>query len=227
MRRSALSLFLALVALALVVSSAHAARWEAGGFLLAASPRGAFATVVDEGVGLQAYGVGNLDPQGWLGMRVDLGFLNYGHTSHATPLTSSIPVRVRVNTSNNIGMIGIGPQFSVPRGPVRPYLYGTIGLGLFFTNTSVTNVGDGSEIASDMPQSCAALAYSGGAGVRVPVSRTILVDFGTEYRRHADARYLVEGNLEQDSDGTIVVHELRSEANLLLYRVGVTYSFPR
>ena len=225
MRRSTIAL--TVVALALVVGSAHATRWEAGGYLLAASPRGTFAQVTDAGVGLQAYGVGNVDREGWLGVRLDCGFVNYGRTSYATPLTTSIPVRVRVNTTNDIGMIGIGPQLSVPRGPVRPYLYGTVGMGLFFTSTSVTDFGDGDEIASDMPQSCATLAYSGGAGLRVPVSRVILLDLGAEYRRHGDARYLVEGGIGQEPDGTIVVHELRSEANLLLYRVGVTYSFTR
>jgi opacity protein-like surface antigen len=225
MRLSTMSL--ALAALALVASSASAARWEAGGHLLVASPQGDFAQVVDDGFGLQAYGVGNFDPEGWLGVRLDLGFVNYGSTSYTTPLTTTIPVRVKVNTSNNIGMLGIGPQFSVPTGPIRPYAYGTIGLGLFFTNTSVTNLGDGSEIASDMPQSSATLAYSGGGGVRIPVGRTISIDLGAEYRTHSDAKYLTEGDLSQDIGGNIIVRERQSDANLALYRLGITYSFPR
>lgn len=218
---------IALIALALAAGSASAARWEAGGHLLVASPRGEFSQVVDDGFGLQAYGVGNFDPEGWLGVRFDLGFVNYGNTSYTTPLGTTIPVRVRVNTSNNIGMLGIGPQFSVPTGPIRPYVYGTIGLGLFFTNTSVTNLGDGSEIASDMPQSSSTLAYSGGAGVRIPVGRAFSIDLGAEYRTHSDAKYLTEGDLTQDSGGAIIVHERQSDADLALYRIGLTYSFPR
>lgn len=220
-------LCLALVAAALAATSAHAARFEAGGHLLVASPRGEFAKVVDDGFGLQGYGVANFDPEGWFGIRLDGGFVNYGNTSYTTPLSTTVPVRVRVSTSNNIAMLGIGPQFSVPTGPVRPYLYGTIGLGYFFTTTSAKDLSDDSEIASDEQQSDASLAYSAGGGVRIPVGRRVSIDLGAEYRTHDEAEYLTEGDLSQDTNGDIIIRERRSEANLVLYRVGVTFSFPR
>lgn len=209
-----------------VAAPASAARYEAGGHLLVAVPQDEFAKVVDNGFGLQAFGVLNVDPQGWFGIRLDGGFVNYGNTEYTTPLSTTVPVRVRVSTSNNIAMLGIGPQFSVPTGPLRPYLYGTVGLGYFFTTTSAKNLGDGSEIASDNVQSSSSLAYSGGGGVRIPVGRVVSLDFGAEYRTHDKAEYLTEGDLSQDSGGNIIIRERQSEANLVLYRIGVTFALP-
>jgi opacity protein-like surface antigen len=226
MSRRVLLPLVAVLALAFA-APARAARWEAGGHLVVAQPTGEFSQVAGTGFGLQGFGVLNIDAAGMFGIRVDAGFVNYGSEDYDVPFSGTVPVTVRVSTTNNIGMFGIGPQFGVPTGPVRPYAYGTIGAGLFFTETSVKNRNGGEEIASETNQSDGAFSWSVGGGVRIPVARTVRIDLGAEYRAHAEAEYLTEGGLSQDPDTNDIIADLhRSEANLVLYRIGVTVSSP-
>lgn len=218
----------AALALALACAApASAARWEAGGHLLVAEPTGDFSQVAGTGFGIQGYGVFNVEPTGMFGIRLDAGFVNYGNEDYDVPFSSTVPVTVRVSTTNNIGMFGIGPQFSVPSGALRPYVYGTIGVGIFYTQTSVRDLYGGGEIASNTNQSDGAFAWSVGGGVKIPVARTVSIDLGAEYRAHQDAEYLTEGDLTQDPDTNgIIANVNKSEANLVLYRIGVTFTSP-
>jgi opacity protein-like surface antigen len=219
------SVILVAASIVILAAPASAARWEAGGHFIVAQPTGEFDKVVNEGYGLEGYGVLGLEPTGMLGLRVDLGFVNYGDTHYDTPLSPTIPVRVRINTSNNIGIFGIGPQFAVPEGPVRPYVYGTIGLAYFYTPTSANDLAGGGSFATDNVQSSTVFAWSTGGGLRFPVSRQVSIDLGLEYRAQKDAEYLTEGDLYQDpGTGDILIRTHNSDADLVLYRIGVNFS---
>lgn len=219
------SVILVVASAVLLAAPASAARWEAGGHFIVAEPTGEFDKVVDTGFGIQGYGVLALEPTGMLGLRVDLGFVNYGDTHYDTPISTTIPVRVRINTSNNIGLFGAGPQFAVQTGPIRPYVYGTIGLAYFYTQTSANDLGGGGAIATDNVQSSTVFAWSTGGGLRIPVARQISIDLGMEYRAQKDAEYLTEGDLYQDpGTGDILIRTHKSDADLVLYRIGVNFS---
>jgi opacity protein-like surface antigen len=217
-----------LPALALAcASTASASRFEAGGHILVASPTGEFDKVAGTGYGIQGFGVLNFDPMGWIGLRLDAGYVNYGNEDYDVPLSTTVPVTVRVSTTNNIALLGLGPHLSVPTGPVRPYAYGTVGLGYFFTQTSARDRGTGEAFATDTQHSSAAFAWSAGGGFKIPVARVISIDVGVEYRTHQGAKYLTEGGVTQDAGtGDILVDVQESDVDLVLYRVGVAYSSP-
>ena len=220
---AALSLF---ALLGLPAVSAHADRWVAGGHLLYAEPRASFAAVVDRGFGLQGFGVFNLDPTGVIGIRLDGGIINYGNEEQTVPLSNTVQrVFVKITTSNNIGMLGIGPQLSVPVGPVRPYAYATIGLGYFFTESSVKgNDGSNQPFASSTNFDDSALSNSFGGGMMIPVARLVSIDLGAEYRRHRNVRYLAAGDVFDNPGGTPTLRVRESDADLMVYRMGVTFS---
>jgi opacity protein-like surface antigen len=115
----------------------------------------------------------------------------------------------------------------VPSGPVRPYLYGTIGLGYFFTESSVkgTNSTD-QEFASSTNFDDTTPALTLGGGFQIPVARIVAIDLGVEYRRHREARYLTEGDIVEEDDGSVTLNVNESDADLFVYRIGVSFTGP-
>jgi len=204
---------------------AHAVEWEAGGHFTYAEPRAEFAAVVDRGFGVQGFGVLFLDPSGYFGLRVDGGFLNYGNERVQVPLSSTVRrVLVDVNTSNNIAMLDIGVEFSAPAGPVRPYVFGSVGFGYFFTESSVSGSNTSDEpFASTLNFDDTTTGTTFGGGFRIPVAGQIGVDLGVEYRRYTNARYLAEGDIIEESDGSVTLRVNETDAELLMYRLGVTF----
>ncbi len=211
--------------LCLAASSAHALRWEAGAHFVYAEPRAGFANVVQRAFGLQGHGVLYVDPAGVAGIRLDAGYLNYGSEEKTVPLSNTVQrIDVKVNTSNNIAMIGIGPQFTVPAGPVRPYVYGTVSLGYFFTESSVKGTDSSNqEFASSTNFDDTTPGTTVGGGLRIPIVRPALIDIGVEYRHHRQARYLTKGDIVEGPNG-VELHVRESDADLFLYRIGISFS---
>ncbi len=226
--RRLITLSIVVAVLALGASPAAAARAEGGAHFIVGAPQGVFADVAPTGYGLQVDGVYHIDPQGWFGIRGDVGYLNYGNEERRVPLSNTVVlVDVRVRTSHNLVTAGLGPQFSVPEGPIRPYLFGTVGLGYFFTETSVSGSNSLSEpFASSTNFSNAVFAWSAGGGVQVPFNRQIALDLGAEYRAQKDAEYLTKGSIIENSDGTVTIKVHRSDADLVIFHVGVTLFTP-
>src|SRR6478672_4001301 len=83
-------------------------------------PVGAFDNFIDEGYGVSGGFVWNLDRDRVFGIRAEGGFVQYGNRSKPACISATIGCRVQVdvNTDNDIAFGGIGPQLTVPAGPV-------------------------------------------------------------------------------------------------------------
>jgi hypothetical protein len=199
-----------------------------GGELAFASPQGEFHDFVDSGFGGGAHYILRLDENGWLGVRVDAGLLNYGHERQRVRLSSTIGDRIGVdlNTDNNIAFVGVGPQIGLPTGALRPYVNGFAGVSYIFTESSVRGSSSGESFASSTNYDDASFAYGGGAGLYVPVSRRgrnpVSIDAGVQYRHNGRADYLVEGGITDNPDGSITLDPIRSQTNLLTFHLGVS-----
>ena len=229
----------ALLAAALLLSAAAAGsaqetsestrvpRAFAGGSLQVAQPVGEFGDYVDTGFGLGGHFLYALDPTSGLGIRVDGGFVNYGNESYATPISSTIGGRITVDvtTSNNILLLGVGPQFVLPSGRLRPYAFGTAGLAYFVTESSLRGDRGGETFANTTNFDDLTFAYGGGAGVYIPVRQgrlPISIDLGARYQRNGQARYLREGSIRDEPNGDISYTPIESETDLLTFHVGVS-----
>ena len=196
--------------------------------LVVAQPLGAFRDYVKVGGGIDGSVLVHLTRDRAWGVRIDGGFINYGRETKRTRLSNSIGDRIRVdvNTTNNIARMGVGPQLTVPRGPVRPYLHGTIGFSYFYTQSGVEGVDDtDNEFASTTNFSDAALSWGGGGGLLFPFKTkgtTVAVDFGARYLKNGRTRYLREGGITDNPDGTIDVSPIESEVELLVWNLGVS-----
>src|SRR5215208_45592 len=198
-----------------------------GGGLNYAQSVGEFADNVKGGAGGSGFAVTGLDRAGIFGLRVDGGFLIYGHERKRVPLSSTIGGRITVDvtTNNNIALLGIGPQITAPRGPIRPYVNGTVGLAYFFTRSSVSGTNNESPFASTENYNDPQLALAGGAGVYIPLPTTrvpVMLDVGARFQGNGRARYLKEGSITDNTDGSISYTPIESQTNFVTYHLGVS-----
>lgn len=200
-----------------------------GGFTISVSqPTGQFRRFAGVGVGIAANAAVSADRAGILGLRVEGGAQNYGRAAGPAqtvtgPLFSN---QYRQVTSNDIYWGALGPQLSVPLGPVRPYAFGTLGVANFATTSRLIGLGlDGRQSQSleisDLRNFAVTRGYGGGLRFRVPrgLGRTPLsVDLGAKAHLIRSARYLQPGFFSPTQD--LSLREVRGQANFVTYHLG-------
>ena len=207
-----------------------------------AVPVGEFQSHVDLGGGAGLGGVLFLNRDRMAALRVEGNILVYGSQSYNAPLSTTIPIDVRVQTTNSIASAGIGPQIYLTRGALRPYVFGTFGFSYFVTETSVRGHGDEEPFASSINFDDFTMALNAGGGLSVEVYRgevSVALDFSASFQRNGLAEYLVKGDpghgrLDWDrwyrdtrrnrgrADRDLVGDPIVSDANLVTYRIGVS-----
>ena len=181
-----------------------------------ADPQGEFAYFVDDGFGLGAHAVFNLDRQRVVGLRMDGTIIVYGHERFSTPLSRTIPrVWVDVTTDNIIASAFLGPQITAAYGPLRPYLHGGFGFSYFSTYSSVhgDSYYDYHPIASSTHFDDWAPALTGGGGIYLALSRTVMIDMAAQYVHNGVVQYVPEGGVYDEPDGTVWLDVIESEAD--------------
>lgn len=192
-----------------------------------AVPQAEFRNNVRQGFG----GDGNvhfkLDRRGIASLGAELGFLTYGRETQRVPLSSTIGGRINVDltTSNNIFWLGVGPQLTAPSGPVRPYVNGSAGFAFFWTESSVRGRWDDEDFASTNNYDDLTFAWTGGAGVLIPVgaSRQGAIDFGVRYHGNGNTRYLKRGDIIDLPNGNVQLRINEGETPLLMWRLGLKW----
>lgn len=203
-------------------------RWDLGGGFAVAVPQGEFASFVDEGYGLALHATYALDRSAAVGLRFDAGVVTYGSERFTLPLLPTTGrILVDLRTRNNIGFLGLGPQLQLPSGPVRPFLNGFVGLGYFFTESSVGGTGNfgHDDFARTVNFDDASLAYGGGGGIGLRLGHgrnPVYLNFEAQYRNHGRTEYLREGGIIDDGFGGVIVSPLVSDADFLLVQLGVS-----
>ncbi len=226
-----LSLLLAPVASAQIfLSSTPAQRggWSFDVGAQMARPVGAFRANVD-----RAWGAGLTTRYsfGWLpalGIRGDLGFLNYGNERKRVPLSSTLNrVIVEQNTTNNIALITVGPELAVQAGPLRPYVYGFGGYSHFYTESSASDDDGNYAFASSVNFSDGGGTAGYGGGIRIPfrVRRTeVSIDAGARFTRNWTRSYLRPGDITDLADGSLVISERRTNADFWQFHLGASFA---
>ncbi len=193
-------------------------------------PVGEFDRYIDRGFGGGTYFLYRLDRLGGrLAIRVDAGGVTYGNERHRVCLRVSADCRRElVETSHDVATFGVGPQFMLPDGRLRPYIAATVGLAYFVSRSTVrsSDLFGRTPFAQTINFDHAALGYTGIAGLYIPVRRKrypISVDVAIRYHRNGRAAYLREGSIVYDENGFVRFTPIRSEANLLVYQLGMSF----
>ncbi len=204
-------------------------RWYAGVAADVGRPTGDFRQNVRSSAGANAHVRLRLDPAGLVSLRLEGGYLNYGHENQRTCLANTPGCRIAVNvtTANGILSAVIGPELSLPLGPVRAYAHGLVGASRL---TTFSGLGGGllpDFVAGDEHFGDNGFAWSTGAGLSVPISRRMAIDFGASFQGHGGRDYLVKGGVTDNTDGTLDLDVKRSRASLVSFRVGFTTALMR
>lgn len=191
-----------------------------------ARPVGEFQSFVDWGGGLGIYGLLSVDRSRHFGVRMDGSAVFYGHESYTTPFSPSIRrVLVDVSTDNFIVGFGVGPQLTLGEGPVRPYIYGTAGFSYFATVSSVRGTADWDDGLSSTNLDYFSGALTGGGGLLMRLSRgdhPVSMDLSVQSTYNGEAEYLIRGGIVENRDGSLTLFPIRSQANLVTFRTGIT-----
>jgi hypothetical protein len=198
-----------------------------GGGLTGARPDGEFRDYVAGGFGGGGHAIVRLPSSVPIAIRLDGGFLNYGRETKRTALSPTIGDRIQVDvtTTNNIALLGIGPQIGVPDGKLRPYLGGIAGIGYFFTQSQVNATRGQEPFAETTNYDDLTFSYAGLAGVYVPLSTRrapVSLDVGLRYVVNGRTRYLREGSIVDGPGGSISFSPIESETNFFALQIGVS-----
>lgn len=190
-------------------------------------PQQEFRQNVRQGFGLDLTGHYKLDRQGIVSIGGEAGFLGYGRETKRVPLSSTIGGRITVDltTSNNIFWLGLGPQVTAPSGPLRPYVNGTAGFAFFWTESSVRGRWDDEDFAKTTNYDDATFAWTGGAGLLIPIGRSQqgALDIGVRYHGNGNTQYLRRGDIIDLPSGGVQLRVREGETPLLLWRLGVRW----
>lgn len=195
---------------------------------IGADPVGEFGALVDDGFGIDLEGRLPLSSAGPLALRLDGGFMVYGHERRGMCFPAPVGCRVGLdlNTYNTIAYIGVGPELAGP-GSVSPYVNGSLGLTWFVTNSSLSGADDFDTNFSTTNHSDGVMSLRAGGGVRFKVGgsawRPVMLDVGAQYHRNGNAEYLREGDIVDYPDGSIALYPNHSETNLVTFKVGVSF----
>lgn len=207
-------------------------RFGVGLGFIVSEPKEEFDDNVGVGFGAAGEFQYHIDRPGWVSIRFDGSWLQYGHETKRVPFSQTVGGRilVDVSTSNTIIGIGFGPELAVPYGPVRPYLGAGFSGLLFRTTSSVSGIRSSDEpIATTTNSSDWTRAWVFGTGLRIPLGgrdSSVDLDLGLRYHEGGEALYLREGSIIDNPDGSITIIPLRSETPFMVYAVGVRIRIP-
>ncbi|TVP76283.1 MAG: hypothetical protein EA352_06195 [Gemmatimonadales bacterium] len=203
-------------------------RVHVGGHGIVAQPVGEFSDYVRVGGGVSGFGRVALDRAGLVSLRADLSFLTYGQERQRVCLVQPCRVEVDLITSNDILLLDAGPELRIPLmgSDGRVGLRAGAGAGLaYFSTRSRVEDNDGETVASDDNYSDTGLGWRAGGGLEVALSRgrtPVALDLGVEYRGNGRREYLTSGDITDLPDGSLEFNVRRSDADFLLWRVGVS-----
>ena len=206
-------------------------RFSLVGDLLVAKPKGEFATELGtNGFGANVGALFRLDNEGVLSIRGDIGGMQYGsETLHAPYYPITGRVSLDVETTNSMFWGSIGPQVTVPVGPIQPYMNAAIGFSELITSTSVRGSDSEYEYASTNNADDATSAWIFGGGVYVPfgTQKSWKLHVGGRYFYGGRATYLTEGDIQDNPDGSVTLFPRFSKTDMVTWQVGVSYTFPQ
>jgi hypothetical protein len=189
---------------------------------------GEFNRYVDAGFGLRLTGRWRPSPSGPLGLHASFSYLIYGSTVRRYPLVPGVDVRVRTN--NDIAGFHLGPSFHVGGGALQLYASGSAGISYFSTRSSAEGTNDPFDsFASSTNFDDFTFATQGGGGllIRLRAGTTPLwLDLGVRYQNNGTVKYVTEDGLSTDGT-TLFVSPIESQANLVVYHIGVSVGMRR
>lgn len=186
-----------------------------------AQPIGEFRNYVRTGWGIGGDARWFPGGQDVVSLRADAGFLIYGRTTTSECFGTGCRISVDITTSNNVFSGLAGPELQVPVGPIRPYVNALAGWTVFWTQSSADGEDGGPDVFDTTNQRDNIFTTAVGGGIRIPLARSVSLDFNARKNFNGRARYLTRDSF---GDGTLTTPLVReSEVNMWTYAIGVSF----
>jgi len=215
-----------------MAQSTQPTRFNFSASVIQSRPQGEFRANAGNALGGAGTFLYHLDHDGWVSVRFDAAWMQYGKEKKRVPLSETVGARVLVDvvTSNQMGAFGIGPEFAVPRGPIRPYVNAAFSGVVFRTYSSAGGTNsDGEAFAVTKNHGDSTSAWTYGGGVRIPVYEKtvgINLDFGFRYYDGGTTTYLNEGSIVDHPNGSITITPFQTRTPFAVYTVRVKFRIP-
>ncbi len=190
---------------------------------VAAKPVGDLATLVDNGFGIEIWGGAPMAANGHLRMRVDLGVVVYGY-ERLSYCDFTCRLSSDVTTTNSILYGSVGPEIVLARGDIEPYVHAGAGLSHFLTSSNLDDNDGYGPYLETTNYSDTVFGWRYGGGVRVRAGGRTFIDLGVEKVDNQVANYLTEDDMVDQPDGSVLLYPNRSDADLMSFRVGVSFA---
>jgi len=139
-------------------------------------------------------------------------------------------VQARLQTTNNIFFGGIGPELAMPFSRARPYVNALLGFSYFNTSSSLEDLWGGESSFNTENYGDGTFSWGVGGGLDVNLKRgraPIDLNLGFRYHENGRVKYLTEGDIVDNPDGSITLYPVFSDAKLISYHLGVSVGIPR
>jgi len=223
--RHATGLAAALAALALATAPAAPARAAAYGASVHASggpPLGAFGDAAGFALGLESAAWSASGARPWLRLRSALQHVQTLWRDDAVPAGRTAGGTLGTRHVSATWAFLLGPELAASSGALRPYAWATAGPGWFRSRTDLAGDLGGTRWDRTVARSAWGLAWSGGAGARVPVGapeRGLELDLAVEVRGQQGARFLAPADVTGDATG-LGYGDARRTAAVAVFRAG-------
>ena len=170
-------------------------------------------------------------------MGLSLGYLVYGSETREERFSITVPdVLLNVTTTNNIFLCHFLFRVQPPKGRLRPYLDGLIGLNYLYTNTKVLSqrFSEDNPIARTNIYNDLVFSYGAGGGLMIEVLSikkekregffVMYIDLAARYLKGGRAEYLKKGSIHLEND-QVLYDVNRSTTDLVTGYIGVSFSF--
>jgi opacity protein-like surface antigen len=199
-----------------------APRQYSGGGLLYGTPYREFADHVGTAYGFGAVGSNAMDDRGVTRLRSDITLLYHRNHDAAVPESQlEAGDQLTLGSSSNLFHVLIGPEFAVATGGFRPYLFGLGGYG----TSNVKQKLDGQVNAGADPyhletsQRSSMITWGFGAGIRVRINPTLMLDLSGEYRDAMGSKMITTSEVTSAA-GQVNYGQRKLQAEQLLFRLG-------
>ena len=207
----------------------RATNWAFGADLDLSLPKGEFDRHTKQGFGLAGHVLKQLGKGTGIGLRFDLGYINYGYTKDTYSCGSFC--RYEATTTNNIINMTAGGQFFMPGKMFTPYVHAGYGFLWFTTSSSVTGEDDSpSPFRHDVDADDITGTYMLGGGFYIPVSDQLdgmVVSLGVRFFGGGEAGYLTGDSVRRVGTNQYEVDMRHSRTEFWVISVGIGSSMGR
>lgn len=194
-------------------------KFLSGGYLAGAFPMGDWGEIA--GFGLALDGASVAKPAGKpFGLRSNFGLLyNFSRTVDVPAGNVGPNDQLSIETKNWSLFFGLGPEFSMPKGDVAPFIFGTVGFDTYWTGSELSGTANGSSYSAKHGDNRIAFAWSAGLGIRKKKMEGVGVEVSAEYRSGIRHDFLLPEDVRVTGAGVTANRDSHSSDQIIV-RVG-------